>query len=391
MADRLAIQLDPAKNSTKAFPMRRFFSRTLPLLAIVGLYGAINTTLAETEANTPAPARYGDPAIRRRVVQPASAEPSQPQSAQLSPTTQGAPQISQASAVGAPLTQVANVPSQPAQPRVAAGQRALIGPPFQITPVEQQFVDQILQMWENESSKIDTFNSRFERWEYNPVFGPGNNIPMIKSVGHLTYSKPDKGSFKIEEIRRYQPKNANAAATPVDWVLHKEEVGEHWLCDGKAVYEYKHEKKQLVVQPLPPELRGQSIVDGPLPFLFGAEAEKLKRRYWIRSKQSDPATIWLEAYPRSQADAANYHHVEVMLDRKAMQPKAIQVYMPNNKSRAVYMFDENPTINGKLNALFGALFNAPRTPLGWTKVVQNLPAGPQPGPQATNNQPTVQR
>jgi len=246
-------------------------------------------------------------------------------------------------------------------------------------------------MWENESSKIKTFNSRFERWEYNPVFGPGDNIPMMKSVGHLNYSKPDKGSFKIEEIRRYQPKNANAPPAAADWVLHKEEVGEHWVCDGKAVYEYKHEKKQLVVQPLPPKLRGQSIVDGPLPFLFGAEAEKLKRRYWIRSKQSDPATIWLAAYPRSQADAANYHHVEVMLDRKAMQPNAIQVFMPNNKSRAVYMFDENPTINGKLNALFGSLFNAPRTPLGWTKVVQNVPTGPAPGPQATNHQTTLQR
>ena len=285
---------------------------------------------------------------------------------------------------------LARVPVVSQQPGQLAPPQALVAPPFEISDVEQQFVDQILQMWETESAKINTYNSRFERWEYDPIFGPGNDIPAIKSVGQLTYSKPDKGSFKIEEVRRFKPQQAGAAPLPEDWELQKEEVGEHWVCDGKAVYEYKHDKKQLVVQPLPPNLQGKSIVDGPLPFLFGAEAEKLKRRYWIRSKQSDPETIWLEAYPRTQADAANYHHVEVMLLRKTMQPKAIQVHMPNNKSRAVYMFDQ-PAINGKLDAIFGSLFDAPRTPWGWKRVVQELPAGSQATPQAANPQPTATR
>lgn len=303
------------------------------------------------------------------------------------PLAQGQPM--QAGSIAAPLAQVPGAAQQPGQ--LAPPQRALIGPPFQITPVEQQFVDQILQMWENESSKIQTFNSRFERWEYDPVFGPGNDIPSIKSVGQLTYSKPDKGSFKIEEVRRYKPSSPEAAATPEDWVLQKEEVGEHWVCDGKAIYEYKHNKKQLVVSPLPPDLQGKSIVDGPLPFLFGAEAEKLKLRYWIRSKEGNPESIFLEAYPRTQADAANYHHVEVMLDRKSMLPKAIQVHMPNNKSRAVYMF-EQPKINAKLDALLGGMFNAPRTPFGWTRVVEELPgAEGGPAPQAANPQDTTTR
>ncbi len=318
-----------------------------------------------------------------------TATPTQPAPTPLL-ATQPVAQLAQATAIGAPLAQVASVPPQSGQSPVAPAQRGLIGPPFQITPVEQQFVDQILQMWENESSKIETFNSRFELWEYDLVFGAGAEIPAIKSVGQLTYSKPDKGSFEIKEIRRYEPKDANTPPQPVDWILKEKEVGAHWVCDGKAVFEYKHEKKQLVVQPLPPDLQGKAIVNGPLPFLFGAKADELKRRYWIRSKQGNPATIWLEAYPRTQADAANYHHVEIMLDRKTMQPQAIKVHSPNNQSHSVYMFDK-PTINGKLNALFGGLFNAPRTPFGWTRVVQDVPAGPQANPQAANPQPTVQR
>lgn len=291
------------------------------------------------------------------------------------------PDVSQAQAMGAPLAQVASVPAQPPAEGTTPtppAQPATLGPPFQLSDVEQQFVDQILQMWENKSNEVKTFDCKFNRWEYDPVFGPAND-PSIKSKGQLSYSKPDKGSFKIEEIERYVQKDPKQPGT---YEVQKHEVGEHWVCDGKAIFEYKHDKKQLVVQALPEEMRGQSIVDGPLPFLFGAEAEKLKTRYWIRSRQSDAATIWLEAYPRTQADAANYHHVDVMLDRKTMMPSAIQMHMPNGRNRAVYMF-EQPSVNGTLDALLGSLFSSPRTPLGWTRVVEELPSAPQATQPAT--------
>lgn len=279
------------------------------------------------------------------------------------------PSLQQSPNLLVPVTAAAGNPTNTQaaqQPGQSTALQNAIGPPFQLSEVEQQFVNQVLVMWENESNKIATYNCEFERWEYDPVFGPGDEIPMIKSHGQLTYAKPDKGSFKIEDISRWVQKDPQQ---PGEHVLQKNEVGEHWVCDGKAIFEYKHNKKQLVVQALPQELRGKSIVDGPLPFLFGAEAEKLKARYWIRSPKSNETTIFLEAYPRRQVDAANYHHVDVMLDRKTMLPKAIQVHMPNNRNRAVYMFAE-PTINSKMDKLFGGFFQSPRTPLGWTKVVQ---------------------
>lgn len=294
--------------------------------------------------------------------------------------------------LGQPLSHGAPVAGQlapgqvPVAGNVAAPQQQPVGQPFQLSPVEQQFVDQILHEWEDRGEEVKTFDCQFERWEYDPVFGPGNEEAAIKSHGRLTYSKPDKGSFKIEKIYRYKKTGENQ---PADYELQEHEVGEHWVCDGKAVYEYKHDKKQLVVQKLPPDMRGTDIVNGPLPFLFGAEAKKLKARYWIRTKQGDASTIWLEAYPRHQADAANYHHVEVMLERKTMLPKGIQVHMPNNSSRAVYIF-QTPTVNGTIDQLFGGLFSSPRTPFGWRKVVVEAPT-PQPGapgPQAAVPQET---
>jgi TIGR03009 family protein len=284
-----------------------------------------------------------------------------------------------------PLAAAAQAPGQPG---AAPAQPA--GPPFQLNPLEQQFVFQTLQMWEQKSAEITTFNSEFERWEYDAVFGPGHDTALIKAAGSLSFSKPDKGSFRIEKINRWtktDPQNT-APNAPGDWIHQPEEIGEHWVCDGKAVYEYNHRDKQLVVTTIPPEMRGQSIVDGPLPFLFGAKADKLMERYWIRSKQSTDAEIWLEAYPRWPSDAANYDSVDVMLDRKTMQPKAIQVHLPGGQQRHVYMF-KDPRINEKnLGAWFTGLFSAPRTPLGWKKVM----ADESPvSPQAANPQAPIQR
>jgi TIGR03009 family protein len=262
-------------------------------------------------------------------------------------------------------------------------------PPFQLSKEEQQFVLQTLQMWEGASAAVNTFTADFEKLTYDGVFGQGLNTPMILSTGAISFSKPDKGSFKEEKISRWikdDPQNA-AADAPGKWVEQPNEVGDHWVCDGKAVYEYNHREKQLVVTPIPEQMRGASIVDGPLPFLFGANANKLVQRYWIRTKQSGPAEIWLEAHPRWQSDAANYDFVDVMLDRKTMQPKAIQIHLPGGQQRHVYNFKDPKVNESNVGTWLTGLFSSPRTPLGWTKVVSEA----EPAPQAANPQGPIQR
>ncbi|MCA9258979.1 MAG: TIGR03009 domain-containing protein [Planctomycetales bacterium] len=264
--------------------------------------------------------------------------------------------------------------AQPAAPPAGGvAPAAPVGPPFPLLKLEQQFVQQVLSSWEDASSQIKTFNTEFERLEYHPAWF-SDSVPMLRCRGRLSYSKPDRGMFKVEQIWRWKntdPK-LNDATAPGDYQLQKNEVGEHWVCDGKSVFQYDHLNRQLNVTPLPPEMQGQNIVEGPLPFLFGAKADSLMRRYWMRSPRSDAAEIWLVAYPRWQADAANYHHVEVILDRKTMQPKALQVHQPDGNERHAYVF-QSPTVNGALDSLFGDLFSAPRTPLGWKRVVVEAP------------------
>ena len=247
--------------------------------------------------------------------------------------------------------------------------------PFQLSPVEQQYLDQVLQLWEVESGKINTFSCNFTRLVYDPVFGPGADLHKNEEDGTLSYHKPDKGSFEIKKVRAWDAKEQRHVEQP-------DAIGEHWVCDGKAYYEYKTEQKMLVVRQIPAEMQGQNIVDGPLPFLFGAEADKLKARYWMRIDPRSPENqIRLVAMPKRQSDAANYRMVEVLLDRTRMLPVAMQVHPPG-QGRVVYTFDVGQAeVNNRVTQIWNQLFQSPRTPFGWKRVVEPLPTAQaqQPG------------
>ena len=90
----------------------------------------------------------------------------------------------------------------------------------------------------------------------------------------------------------------------------EEDRADHWICDGKSVFQYIPKQKKLVEHKLPPDMQGKSIVDGPLPFLFGAEAKKLRQRYWLRivTPPNIKNQVWLEAFPRFQAGCRQLSH-----------------------------------------------------------------------------------
>ena len=277
-----------------------------------------------------------------------------------------------------PLAQQPAAPVQPQAQQPAAVAAPQLPPQFQLNRIEQAYLDEVLGAWETESAKVNQFQCPFERWEYDAAFGPGPNIPHFKKLGELSYRKPDKGSFQIKQVSKFQakavpPGQAPPAVAEGEFVVQPDAIGEHWVCDGDSVYEYRHDQKQLVVRPIPPQMRGKAIVDGPLPFLFGAEAAKLKARYWMRvEQQNNEKEIWIQALPKWQADAADYRAVEVILDSRQMLPKAMQVHMPNG-DRHTYMFDlANAAVNGHLQRIM-ALFESPRTPFGWKRVVEQPP------------------
>ncbi|MCA9240387.1 MAG: hypothetical protein KDA37_09315, partial [Planctomycetales bacterium] len=154
----------------------------------------------------------------------------------------------------------------PTEPQPPAG--------FELNDQEQNYLDQVLDLWERSSAQVQTFSCPFVRYTYD-AFSPAAHIASSIQEGEVSYQKPDKGSFKISKVHRWQadPVPPGFQGPPKGkHVLDENAIGEHWVCDGKSVFEYKYDQKQLVERPIPPHLQGKSIVDGPLPFLFGAEA-----------------------------------------------------------------------------------------------------------------------
>ena len=264
--------------------------------------------------------------------------------------------------------------------------------PFpQTDPQQQQFLEQLLAEWEGQSSKIERYRCDFERWVYDPVFGPRDpREAKTYAKGKIQYAAPDKGLFKIESIKANVP--AAKPGEPAQWVDKTDSEIEHWVCDGTKIFEFSYPKKQLIERMLPKELQGKAIVDGPLPFLFGAKAEKIKARYWLRVVT--PADIkgefWLEAVPKYRRDAQNFKMVHVIIDQKDFLPKALQVFDPaydpqKRQTRTVFTFNNRDVNFSQGMQFFLGQFFQPKTPLGWKFISE--PYIPEPGETAEAEKP----
>jgi TIGR03009 family protein len=273
------------------------------------------------------------------------------------------------SAVAQPLAPVPGVqPQQPGGPLPLPQMQAPQAPPqpqipFTLSPEDQAAVDRLLIDWQNMSGQVKTFEAEFDRFDYDGVFGNGNDPKRIVP-GVLKYAAPDKGYY-------------------ADSDKDHPEKDEKWICTGDAIFEFAAAVKQVREHPLPPAMRGKAISDGPMPFVFGVEAAKMKARYWLRITTPQEAAankqVWLEAYPQHAKDAANFKKVDVILNFDyqngavtKLEPFAINMVLPNEKDRTVYRFTKMTT-NGVLNNLgnFIGIFVRPATPLGWQHIVMD--------------------
>src|SRR5690606_32471466 len=142
--------------------------------------------------------------------------------------------------------------------------------------------------------------------------------------GVIKYMAPDKAMYKAEKILRYQRAQQEGEQDGYQ-ELPIEKFGDHWARDGKSIFEFNHGQEELRQLRLRPEAQGGAISKGRLPFLFRAKKSEILDRFWIR--QVTPANVeneyWLEAWPKTQDDAAQFRAVRIIIDRDAYLPKAL--------------------------------------------------------------------
>lgn len=279
-------------------------------------------------------------------------------------------QASVASGQAAPAGAPAPPAAQPAAARVASAPPAA-QQPAPLSPEQQAALDQLLAAWETRNAAVRTWSCTFHKWEYNawsPADAAGERLAFAESTGDLKYAAPDKGLFRVKETKQWSPEARR-------YEIRGGDTGEHWVCNGESIYEFRHSERQLRETKLPPEMRGKAISDGPLPFVFGAKADTLKKRYWMRiiTPPDVRDQIWLEALPRYQADAANFSKVELILQVRDLMPFAIQISKPGGQDRDVYQFDQRTNLIDKGLDLIRD-FAKPMTPFGYKYVLEDLQA-----------------
>jgi TIGR03009 family protein len=242
---------------------------------------------------------------------------------------------------------------------------------FSLNPQQQARVDQILNYWEHHTSKIKTYECKFVRHNFDFVFG-SRTKPATIDYGTIRYKSPDKGLMRVDKTYK---RNAQETDPEKEFVQQDVQFGEYWVCDGESVYKFDAHTKVLTESRLPPEMRGQAIAEGPLPFVFGAKADQMKQRYWIRevTPQNNPkGEYYLEAVPRLQADAANFDRLVLQLTVTDGQlfPHAMRLF--NKNGYVQYEFQDHSP-NHALHRVQGFLdsFVRPQKPSGWTKVVED--------------------
>jgi len=253
----------------------------------------------------------------------------------------------------------------------------------QMSPEQAAWLDQFLGYWESRSNKVKTFECKFQCWKYDAFAPPG--VARVFTAGVVKYAQPDKGLYRVETLSVYQPPQPNPPGTnsppaKPTYVAQDATLGEHWVCDGKQVFQFDAPARKVVVLPLPVEMQGKAIADGPLPFMFGAKAETIKARYWVRGLQGEAGKYLLEAVPKSRQDAQNFKKVIIQLDEKTYLPDMLQVFEPNSDDnrpyRKTYKFIEQQTSDDPANVLqflniFHREFYEPKIPSGWKKEVQS--------------------
>jgi len=274
---------------------------------------------------------------------------------------------------------------------------AILAPSFfPLPPEKDRMLKELLGKWQKATEGIERYKCEFVRWQFDMTKISDPKVFHTAAKGVVRYLAPDKGMFRVDELKivRKDPRDPKS-----EWKFHEDpnQFGEYWICDGNSVHLYDRTQKKATKYQLPPEMQGKQVFNSPLPFFFGVDAQKIEQRFWVNPLPDgafNNQTIHvLEVYPKTLADAVNYHHVTVYLDKKESLPVAIEVCMPNwtekTPNREFFEFRDRVTnwsLLDKLKGLniFADEFIPKDPPADWTVEVKPYEPedAPAPPPQA---------
>jgi len=294
--------------------------------------------------------------------------PQAPQTVQ--PTAQG---ISQ----GMPLSTLQGAP--PGMQHVGRAEPANRIIPFWLTPEEQRELDEFLVRWERYSATIQRYEVNFNVFVHDPTIPdaqPGQ--PHRIAFGYFKYNaNPRRFVYALEGEWQGTPRRQ---VRRDDRNLHI--IAERTVIDDRSVHHYDYNAQVVRQINVPPEMFGRGIADSPLPLIFGARADDLKRRFSMRivPVPGREDLIWLHARPLLIEDQREFKELEILLDRRNLTAQGLRQWDINGKTHRAFQL-ETPQINRNTPfADFIGRFTSD-VPRGWTRQIEEwTPPSPPPSP-----------
>ena len=321
----------------------------------------------------------------------------------VQPTAQpnvGQPNVGQSN-VGQPIRVATANPPHLATPIQAGQPGAVQGPPpgmahvgraapvskvtpFFLDPAEQQELDLFLARWERYSAGIKRYDVEFNMFDYDlTIPGAQPNVPNKVTYGYFKYiASPTRFVYVVDgewqdnkKIKRNGDKNPHIFAEKI-------------IIDEKTVYKYDYTAKTKIQINVPPEMIGKGIADSPLPLIFGAKADELKRRFSMKIV-SDPSRddiIWLHARPLLMEDQQEFKELEILINKRDLAARGLKQWDINDKAYKVYELHSlriNERLSDILKDIASELF-LPISERGWKEEVVHWTPPP---PVATPGMP----
>lgn len=247
---------------------------------------------------------------------------------------------------------------QTQQPSVPAQGQALIEEDIEVSPAVQQ----LLEFWEAKSSAVNQLYGEFERYSYDGVY-----FTERRCEGRLWFAAPDQGRIDCVPIEvPAPPNNVNPAKLDPNGVPYElqEDIAGRWICNGERVYAIDDTAHIYSEMTIPPQFQGENIIDSPLPFLFGMQAERAKQRYHIEIGSMHnpdgriagaPLNVHVIVTPRWQQDAREWTSAEILLNPDTFLPNAVRIMHSSHEE--VYVFSRTEPALARESLWNGDPFN----------------------------------
>src|SRR5262249_11337386 len=186
----------------------------------------------------------------------------------------------------------------------------------------------LLKAWEGQSAKLKALDVRINRIDLAPAW-----TEELRFEGRAVFKEPELAYLDFKKVKT-APDAKGKQAPVIDPKTGKPIAMPHEtiVCNGKEVWQYLHDLRQVFVYPLAKEQRKRALDEGPLPFLFNMKAQEAERRYVMSLEGQTEKYYFVVVQPRLQEDRETFKTAWIFLDPKYLLPLRIVLFAPDGKS-----------------------------------------------------------